>query len=449
MERIAIIGAGPAGCSAAYHLRKQGHEVTLFESAPIVGGRTQGYRADERTLDTGAAFFTNFYPRVLKLLDELGLKPKIKALNRVTGLYHDGHISRLNISSSLSFLRFPLVKFSDKLKMGWWILKLTLKRRRFDLADPRRLALQDERTVGDYSREVLNHEIYDILIRPGIEPFWYFSCEEISEGLLLALSAHAAGAKFYFLSGGIDQLCQRLASSVTLKLNAEVTSIESEGEMFSVCFQQNQSELSGDGSPLEEARASFDRVIIATPAQVAQSLIKDVPHAQVDETQRAFLASQKYVANLHVTFKLERLDQDPRCSSILPCGSGEHPFAAICFHHALDYREPQLVSVYLSGPESDRLMELSDEALYTQCERLIDEVFPHISGPKAPFHLIRRASAIPIHEVGRYKSALEFHQAQRLSRVQFCGDYLCTSTIEGAVSTGIMVSEMVADQAQR
>jgi len=37
-EKIAIIGAGPAGLAAAYHLRSMGYGVTIFESLPHAGG---------------------------------------------------------------------------------------------------------------------------------------------------------------------------------------------------------------------------------------------------------------------------------------------------------------------------------------------------------------------------------------------------------------------------
>ena len=37
-ERIAVVGGGPSGLSAAYHLRRRGYRVTLFESQPELGG---------------------------------------------------------------------------------------------------------------------------------------------------------------------------------------------------------------------------------------------------------------------------------------------------------------------------------------------------------------------------------------------------------------------------
>ena len=37
-ERVAIVGAGPAGLTCAYYLAKFGHKVTIFEAYPAVGG---------------------------------------------------------------------------------------------------------------------------------------------------------------------------------------------------------------------------------------------------------------------------------------------------------------------------------------------------------------------------------------------------------------------------
>lgn len=37
-KKILIIGAGPSGLSAAYHLARLGHEVTVYEAGPVAGG---------------------------------------------------------------------------------------------------------------------------------------------------------------------------------------------------------------------------------------------------------------------------------------------------------------------------------------------------------------------------------------------------------------------------
>jgi NADPH-dependent glutamate synthase beta subunit-like oxidoreductase len=37
-KRVLVVGAGPSGLSAAYHLRRLGHEVEIHEAGPVAGG---------------------------------------------------------------------------------------------------------------------------------------------------------------------------------------------------------------------------------------------------------------------------------------------------------------------------------------------------------------------------------------------------------------------------
>ena len=37
-QKIAVVGSGPAGLTAAFYLRKEGYQVTIFEALPVVGG---------------------------------------------------------------------------------------------------------------------------------------------------------------------------------------------------------------------------------------------------------------------------------------------------------------------------------------------------------------------------------------------------------------------------
>ena len=54
-KRVLVIGAGPSGLSAAYHLRRMGHDVIIRESGPLVGGMMRfgipSYRLPRDILD--------------------------------------------------------------------------------------------------------------------------------------------------------------------------------------------------------------------------------------------------------------------------------------------------------------------------------------------------------------------------------------------------------------
>jgi formate dehydrogenase major subunit len=61
-HRVAVVGGGPAGLSAAYYLALEGHEVTIFESSPQLGGMLRygipEYRLPKAILDKEIASIT-------------------------------------------------------------------------------------------------------------------------------------------------------------------------------------------------------------------------------------------------------------------------------------------------------------------------------------------------------------------------------------------------------
>ncbi|MDH4236872.1 MAG: NAD(P)-binding protein [Nitrospira sp.] len=58
-KRVLIVGAGPSGLSAAYHLTRMGHAVTIYEAASKVGGMMRygipAYRLPREVVDAEAA----------------------------------------------------------------------------------------------------------------------------------------------------------------------------------------------------------------------------------------------------------------------------------------------------------------------------------------------------------------------------------------------------------
>jgi photolyase PhrII len=64
--RVAVVGAGMAGLTAARILGDQGHEVVVVDKARGPGGRMSTRRADEFRFDHGAQYFTARDPRFLR-----------------------------------------------------------------------------------------------------------------------------------------------------------------------------------------------------------------------------------------------------------------------------------------------------------------------------------------------------------------------------------------------
>lgn len=113
---IAIIGAGFTGLSAAYRLRKQGHQVTVFEKDTHPGGLAVGYHEEgwEWTLEKHYHhWFTNDH-FILNLAKEINYPVLIKRPKAC--VYVNNRTYQLD--SPLALLTFPELSLMERLRMA-------------------------------------------------------------------------------------------------------------------------------------------------------------------------------------------------------------------------------------------------------------------------------------------------------------------------------------------
>lgn len=72
-RKVAVIGAGWAGCAAAVELARLGHGVTLFEAARTLGGRARCVEIDGKKLDNGQHILLGAYADTLRMLRLVGI----------------------------------------------------------------------------------------------------------------------------------------------------------------------------------------------------------------------------------------------------------------------------------------------------------------------------------------------------------------------------------------
>jgi len=75
-RRIAVIGGGWAGIAAAVAATEAGHQITLFEMAPQLGGRARRVdHSDDLSLDNGQHILIGAYHDTLSLMRRVGADP--------------------------------------------------------------------------------------------------------------------------------------------------------------------------------------------------------------------------------------------------------------------------------------------------------------------------------------------------------------------------------------
>lgn len=91
--KVAVVGAGWAGLSAAVELTAAGAQVTVFESARQPGGRARQVLWDDQPLDNGQHLLVGAYTATLDLLTRIGVDPETRLLRLPLQVDAPGHFS--------------------------------------------------------------------------------------------------------------------------------------------------------------------------------------------------------------------------------------------------------------------------------------------------------------------------------------------------------------------
>ena len=86
-KSVIIIGAGPAGLTAAYELTKKGNKVTVIESTGSVGGMAKSFELFGQIVDCGPHRFFSSDKIVNDLFHEV-VEDDYTLVNRLTRIYY-------------------------------------------------------------------------------------------------------------------------------------------------------------------------------------------------------------------------------------------------------------------------------------------------------------------------------------------------------------------------
>ncbi len=113
--RIGIVGGGVSGMTAAYEFAKKGHECTIYERDPEIGGLAGSFTIDGVYLEKFYHHLFTSDTEIAGLIEELGLGADLEWKPTVTS-YYANRIYRL--ATPLDVLRFKPLSLIDRFRLG-------------------------------------------------------------------------------------------------------------------------------------------------------------------------------------------------------------------------------------------------------------------------------------------------------------------------------------------
>jgi protoporphyrinogen oxidase len=162
---IFVIGAGPAGLTAAYCLTKEMRSVIVIEKDPVyVGGISRTVRYGDFLFDIGGHRFFSKSKEVVDLWHEI-LPDDFITRRRLSRIYYGG-----------KFYSYPLNAFQALRNLGIFTSTLCMLSYGFAKAFP----IASPRSFHDWVRNQFGERLFQIFFKTYTEKVWGMSCDEIS-----------------------------------------------------------------------------------------------------------------------------------------------------------------------------------------------------------------------------------------------------------------------------
>jgi len=298
MKKIAIVGSGISGLTAAYLLSRS-HHVTLFESQSELGGHTAtrdvNIDGTDYAIDTGFIVFNDWtYPNFIQLMQQVGIpvqptEMSFSVQNAQSGLEYNGNnlsslfAQRRNLFSPVFYrFIFEIIRFNR-------LTKKTLNNSNFD----------EQSSLGTFlQRYGFSDYFAQNYILPMVAAIWSSSIDDAKKfplGLFLRFFKHHGllnivnRPQWHVIQGGSRSYIPKLTQGVQkIHLATPVNSIHRKPDGVVIEYQDRVE--------------TFDEVILACHSVDALKLLSDA-----GELEKKVLGGLKYQDNevvLHTDEKI-------------------------------------------------------------------------------------------------------------------------------------------------
>ena len=435
-----IIGAGPAGLSAAETLSKSDRRFTVLEASDHTGGISATIRHNDFLFDLGGHRFFTKNSEIDRYVSNL-LGNGLVSVDRSSKILLNGRLFDYPLRPVNAIFGLGPLTAADI------IFNYLIERFKFNRPAPR--------SLEDWVISQFGKTLYRLFFKTYTEKVWGIPCSRISaewgvqriKGLSLRTALIDAFWKkrkkdaaslvkhFTYPSKGIGVICEKLAETIcepnSLLFNAPAKEVFHEG---------NTIQAIGYGRPEGGGKIETDFVISSMPITDLILSLRPLPPGEIVEAARWL----KY--------------RDLVCVALM----FEMPFVTdqtwIYVHDpAIDFgrlHEPKNWSIHMAPPdkscvvfeyfcnEGDSIWNASDEKLFEQTRRDFEKsaISPKAISRIVDYRVVRTSKTYPLYEIGFSRHLLKIRDYLRgFTNLQLVGRYgtYKYNNLDHSLETGI------------
>ncbi|EHB55524.1 amine oxidase [Mycolicibacterium rhodesiae JS60] len=435
-SRVAVVGAGLGGLTAAYRLKQAGCDVDVFEAAGTAGGRVQTVRERGYAIDTGASALGSTYHGYLRLADELGIE--IVDTAPYVGIQRSGTIHLLDMTRmGRTGIRTPLLSLGAKARVARLAVDVAMAklRGRLDYADMAKSAPLDTESARGYALRALGPELDSYLCEPIVRTMLIANSDKVSKVELFSGIANIFTAKIQTVAGGQGRMVDALCERVPVQLATPVTEVR---------------RLAGGGVRVSRPTgvSDYDGAVVSCVLPEAVAICPDDR-----DLLESLSDSLDYTQCISVAIGTSRPPDCPAFLLMYP--SSENPDIALIFldHNKSRDRAPAgrgLLSCLWETGASERMIDAPDEVLVEHTLASVLASFPELRTTVDYAHVTRWRRALPFTRLGSYREIGRLNALlDPKSPVQYAADFMSAAGQNTAVEFGTRAAKHLLDGALR
>jgi len=444
--RVAVVGAGIGGLSAAHAIRRQAAErgtalsLEVLEASDRVGGQLQSVHEDGFVVEWAANAFRTGRGPTDDLVERLGLRDEQVVASRDAErryIFHGGRLHALPAGPA-SLLSFAPMSLRGRLRVA---AEPFLARR-----------VDHEESVFDYAARHIGHEAADVLLGTMVRGVYGGDARTLSvdaafpvmktmerehrslviAGIRGAKQRRAEAKRTWTFRGGMHTLMRRLADDLaaSVETGVAVRQLRSEQGRFHLTLERS-------------AERHYDAVVLATPPRVSAQLLAPLDAVAADEIGAIDAAA---IAMVALALPRDAFRTPPDGYGFLVAPSEPLDVLGVLYEsNIFPNRAPAdhvLVRVIMGGAARPDILDRSDEALIDTARDVLDRSLG-LAADHARAWVYRNPAAIPQYRLGHRERVARI--SARLSA--FPGLLLAGNAYRG-IAVGAMVedAELVAGQ---